>query len=223
MSISSVITRALTETIARQGTARIAFPGGRSAVGLMSELSNASINWSSVYVTLVDERAVDESSDASNAALVKSTLCVKHASEATFESLFVSENAEQSADYLNRYQCSLDIAVLGMGEDGHFASLFPSEIAVPGLDDGRTGFVATGAIGSPSVPRISMTLNQIVSAGLIVLLVSSVAKKDKVMDGLESVSPMNPVSYLFASSHPILVVWPDGEIVTVRDGVMYES
>ena len=51
MSISSVITRALTETIARQGTVRIAFPGGRSAVGLMSELSNASINWSSVYVT----------------------------------------------------------------------------------------------------------------------------------------------------------------------------
>lgn len=223
MSISSVITRALTETIARQGTVRIAFPGGRSAVGLMSELSNASINWSSVHVTLVDERAVDESSDASNAALVKSTLCVKHASEATFESLFVSENAEQSADYLNRYQCPLDIAVLGMGEDGHFASLFPSEIAVPGLDDGRTGFVATSAIGSPSVPRISMTLNQIVSAELIVLLVSSVAKKDKVMDGLESVSPMNPVSYLFASSHPILVVWPDGEIVTVRDGVMHES
>ena len=37
MSISSVITQALAETIARQGTARIAFPGGRSAVGLMSE------------------------------------------------------------------------------------------------------------------------------------------------------------------------------------------
>ena len=155
-------------------------PGGRSAVELMSELSHASIDWSLVCVTLVDERAVDESSDASNASLVKTTLCQNRAETATFEPLFVGDNAEQSAEYLNQQNCPLDIAVLGMGDDGHFASLFPSETAVPGLADGQRGFVATSAIGCPSVPRISMTLNQIMSARLVVLLVSSDAKKDKI-------------------------------------------
>ena len=223
MRIAQVITQALSDTIAQKGNGRIAFPGGRSAVELMSELSHASIDWSSVSVTLVDERAVDETSDASNAALVKSTLCQNAAETATFEPMFIRDNAQQSADQLNQQDSPLDIAVLGMGDDGHFASLFPDEIAVPGLADGQRGFVATGAVGSPSVPRISMTLGQILSAQLVVLLVSSDAKKDKVLDGLKSVDSMNPVSYLLASDHPILVVWPDGDIVTLRNGDLYES
>lgn len=223
MRIAQVITQALSDTLAHNGHGRIAFPGGRSAVELMSELSHASIDWSLVCVTLVDERAVDELSDASNASLVKTTLCQNRAETATFEPLFVGDNAEQSAEYLNQQNCPLDIAVLGMGDDGHFASLFPSETAVPGLADGQRGFVATSAIGSPSVPRISMTLNQIMSARLVVLLVSSVAKKDKVTDGLAAVNPMNPVSYLLASDHPILVVWPDGEVVRVQNGVVHGS
>jgi 6-phosphogluconolactonase len=223
MRIAQVITRALSDTIAQKGHGRIAFPGGRSAVELMSELSHASIDWSSVCVTLVDERAVDESSDVSNASLVKTMLCQNRAETATFEPLFFGDNAEQSAEYLNQQVCSLDIAVLGMGDDGHFASLFPSETAVPGLADGQRGFVATSAIGSPSVPRISMTLGQILSAQLVVLLVSSNAKKDKVMLGLDAVDSMNPVSYLVASDHPILVEWPGGDMVTVHNGVVYES
>jgi 6-phosphogluconolactonase len=223
MSVAQIITQALSETIDRKGSARIAFPGGRSAVDLMSELSNASIDWSSVNVTLVDERAVDESSDASNAALVKSTLCQNRAEKAIFEPMFLADDAEKSADLLNQHNVSLDIAVLGMGDDGHFASLFPSEIAVSGLDDGFIGFVATAAIGSPSVPRISMTLSQILSAELVILLVSSDAKKEKVMDGLESTNPLNPVSYLLASDHPILIAWPDGSMVTVQNGVIHES
>ena len=65
-----------------------------------------------------------------------------------------------------------------------------------------------------------MTLDQSRSAGLC--FAGELGCQERQGDGwLESVSPMNPVSYLFASSHPILVVWPDGEIVTVRDGVMY--
>jgi 6-phosphogluconolactonase/glucosamine-6-phosphate isomerase/deaminase len=68
-----------------------------------------------------------------------------------------------------------------------------------------------------------MTLGQILSAQLVVLLVSSDAKKDKVLDGLKSVDSMNPVSYLLASDHPILVVWPDGDMVTLRNGDLYES
>ena len=223
MSLTQAITRMLSQTIARKGVARIAFPGGRSAIDLMSELSNASIDWSSVRVTLVDERAIDESSDASNARLVKSKLCVNLASDATFEPMLIGDDAASSADQLNRRECPLDIVILGMGDDGHFASLFPSEKAVPGLDDGKAGFVATSAIGSPAVPRISMTLNHILSAQLVVLLVSSEAKEAKVMAGLRSIDAMNPISYLLGSDDPIIVEWPDRTLTTIQRGAIHES
>ena len=223
MSLTQVITRTLSETIARKGIARIAFPGGRSAIDLMSKLSNASIDWSSVRVTLVDERAVDESSDASNARLVKSTVCVNRASDATFEPMLIGDDAASSVDQLNQRECPIDIAILGMGDDGHFASLFPNEIAVPGLDDGKSGFVATSAIGSPTVPRISMTLKHILSAQLVVLLVSSEAKEAKVMAGLRSIDAKNPISYLLASDDPIIVEWPDRTLTTIQRGAIHES
>jgi len=223
MSLTQAITRRLSETIARKGIVRIAFPGGRSAIDLMSELSNASIDWSSVRVTLVDEREVDESSDASNARLVKSKLCVNRASYATFEPMLIGDDAESSADQLNQRECPLDIAILGMGDDGHFASLFPSETAVPGLDDGQVGFVATSASGEPAVPRISMTLKHILSAQLVVLLVSSEAKKAKVMAGLRLIDAMNPISYLLASDDPIIVEWPDRTLTMIKQGAIHES
>ena len=223
MSLTEVITRKLSETIARKGIARIAFPGGRSAIDLMSKLSNALIDWSSVRVTLVDERVVDESSDASNARLVKSTVCVNRASDATFEPMLVGDDAASSVDQLNQRECPIDIAILGMGDDGHFASLFPNEIAVPGLDDGHAGFVATSAIGSPTVPRISMTLKHILSAQLVVLLVSSKAKEAKVMAGLRSIDAKNPISYLLASDDPIIVEWPDRTLTTIQRGAIHES
>jgi 6-phosphogluconolactonase len=223
MSLTQAITRTLSETIARKGIARIAFPGGRSAINLMSELSNASIDWSSIRVTLVDEREVDESSDASNARLVKSKLCVNRASYATFEPMLIGDDAESSADQLNQRECPLDIAILGMGDDGHFASLFPNEIAVPGLDDGQVAFVATSADGEPAVPRISMTLKHILSAQLVVLLVSSEAKEAKVMAGLRSIDAMNPISYLLASDNPIIVEWPDRTLTMIQRGAIHES
>ena len=68
-----------------------------------------------------------------------------------------------------------------------------------------------------------MTLTRILSAELVVLLVSSEEKKDKVMNGLIAMNPMNPVSYLLVSDHPVVVAWPDGEIVTIQRGVIHES
>ncbi|MEC8307808.1 MAG: 6-phosphogluconolactonase [Pseudomonadota bacterium] len=220
MTTGRLIINALKKGILDNGSVRIAFPGGRSAVSLMEELSHSELDWSAVHVTLVDERAVDHSHEASNARLVRSTLCINHAYSALFEPLFVGKDAETSAQLLNQAELLIDIAVLGMGEDGHFASLFPNKSPVQGLADLTDGFVATGPIGSPSVPRISMTLQRILSAPLVVLLVSSDAKQEKVMAGLKAVDPLNPVSYLLASDHLLSVVWPDQSVTTLRKGVV---
>jgi len=219
MTVVETVVTTLEHLIADRGRARIAFPGGRSAVGLMQELATQPLEWSAIDVTLVDERAVPETDQASNARLVKQTLCTDHASLARFEPLLVESDAMHSVRTLNQRECSIDIAILGMGEDGHFASLFPRQSAVPGLGDDVDGFVATDAVGSPSVPRISMTLTRILSAPLVVLLVSSEAKKEKVLAGLRGLDPMNPVSYLLVANHPIVIEWPDGSTETIQGGV----
>jgi hypothetical protein len=54
---------------------------------------------------------------------------------------------------------------------------------------------------------------------LVVLLVSSEAKKEKVLAGLRGLDPMNPVSYLLAANHPIVIEWPDGSTETIQGGV----
>jgi 6-phosphogluconolactonase len=168
----------------------------------------------------VDERAVDLSHEASNAKLVQNSLLVNKAETAIFEPLFNGDAAESSAAAMNQALKPIDVVVLGMGDDGHFASLFPANHPVAGLADDLNGFVATDSVGFPHIPRISMTLNYILSASLVVLLVSSETKRDKVKQGLASVDPLNPISYLLNSLHLITIEWPDGEVATVQNGVL---
>lgn len=213
------IEAALMSALATHKTAHLALPGGRSAIVLMEQLTQSALPWSSIVVSLVDERAVDAEDPASNAKLVRENLLRSKAQVARFVPLFDGISAESSVERLNKEIPSLDVVVLGMGEDGHFASLFPSKHPVAGLADDRLGFVATEVIGSPALPRISMTRAQILSASLVLLLVSSEEKRQKVQAALQGEDPMNPVSYLFSSSRPIHVVWPDGEIMTTTSGV----
>ena len=88
MSAVSVIESELNQLIETRGFARIAFPGGRSALQLMEVLSNVDLAWSSVAVTLVDERSVNHLNEASNSKLVNETLLVNRAGSAVFEPLF---------------------------------------------------------------------------------------------------------------------------------------
>jgi 6-phosphogluconolactonase len=116
MTVVETVVTTLEHLIADRGRARIAFPGGRSAVGLMQELATKPLEWSAIDVTLVDERAVPETDQASNARLVKQTLCTDQASLARFEPLLVESDAMHSARTLNQRECSIDIAILGMGK-----------------------------------------------------------------------------------------------------------
>lgn len=97
MSAVKRVADALDRAIGLRGSARLALPGGRSALSLMQALSEARIDWSSVKVSLVDERAVAEVHPASNARLVRQNLIQNLAIEACFEPLFDGVSAESSA------------------------------------------------------------------------------------------------------------------------------
>ena len=115
---------------ARDG-ASLALSGGNTPKAFMQALARQPLDWSRIAVTLVDERWVPENHPRSNAHLLRENLLQGPASAATFLPLYrATPEPEAALDELERDLATslpwpLDVAVLGMGEDGHTASFFP--------------------------------------------------------------------------------------------------
>lgn len=180
-ALAAELLRVLDAAIARHGRASLAVPGGRTPVPLFERLASAPIAWSQVFVTLTDERWVPESDAGSNAALVRRSLLSGPASAAHFiplrnEAATAAEGAPSATAAL---PLPFDAMVLGMGEDGHFASLFPGN---PGLDealDMRAEPVCV-PMCAPVEPseRLSLNLAAIARSGRLFLLVSGTEKRE---------------------------------------------
>lgn len=216
MESVELIASILIQAVADKGHARIAFPGGKSALALMKNLRQRNLPWENISITLVDERDVPITDKASNERLVRSVMLKSKATLASFEPLRIRETADLSVAVLNQFPNILDIAVLGIGTDGHFASVFPADKAELGLSDTLRGFVATPPRGDPKVIRISMTLCEILSAGTVLLLVDSIEKQAKLIEAFAKPNnPNNPVSYLMAKRQPLYIQWANSKLSTL--------
>jgi len=129
-ALAENVSQILQSAIALKGKASIAVSGGSTPKGFFQMLSNKDIDWKKVTITLADERWVDINSDASNTRLVHENLLQNYAAAAKFFHLKQGVNlCEETLADLNLAANSsllpLDVLILGMGEDGHTASLFP--------------------------------------------------------------------------------------------------
>ncbi|MDG1750940.1 MAG: 6-phosphogluconolactonase, partial [Thalassotalea sp.] len=120
----------LSNSVAIKGKASIAVSGGSTPKGFFTALSQKELPWSDITITLADERWVSMESDASNTRLVHENLLQNNAVNAKFFHLKQGEKlCEETLSDLNLAASSsllpLDVLILGMGEDGHTASLFP--------------------------------------------------------------------------------------------------
>ncbi len=127
-ALTQAVGAALQTVLARRERACLAVSGGSSPTLFLQTLSMSELVWSRIDTTLVDERWVDEHHAASNAALVRSTL-LQNKAKATHFMPLVDVSCEPSLhlQQLNADKLFVhlpDVAVLGMGEDGHTASLF---------------------------------------------------------------------------------------------------
>ena len=149
----------------------IILSGGKSPMGFYKLLAKQNVDWLNYKITLSDERDVNSDHKLSNEGIIKSVI-----NNDEFNNSFISlrdRNAEQKLNNINKYQFCL----LGMGMDGHFASIFPE---MNNLNDAYNLSDSLISIpnGFPDVPRISMTLNEINKADEIILLVKDKAKID---------------------------------------------
>jgi 6-phosphogluconolactonase len=156
------------------GTAQLAVSGGTTPRHFFKALAAEKLDWDRVAVQLVDERCVPPDSDQLNAHLVRDTLMQGPAARASFTPMYqhsalsAEDAARRAADGLP--EDGFDVLVLGMGTDGHTASLFPAgDRLAEALDvDGTARVIAMRAPGA-GVPRLTLTLAEILKARSIIL------------------------------------------------------
>jgi 6-phosphogluconolactonase len=164
---------------ARRGGS-IVLTGGSSVAGAYREAARLEPDWSKVTVWWGDERSVPPEDERSNYRLAKENL-LDHLLKQPHEVHRIRGELPpaEAADELDRALegAGLDLMLLGLGPDGHMASLFPGK---PQLEvrDRRAAYGPAGL--EPFVDRVTMTVPTIVSAGRIVFLVTGADKADAV-------------------------------------------
>ena len=201
---------ALEAALAARGHACLAATGGRSPGPVYDRLSRTELDWGRVSVTLSDDRFVPATDPRSNTALVRQRLLVERAAAAAFVPLYTAaptpQIAAEAAEPLVSALSPFDIVLLGMGEDGHVASLIPgSSVLTAGLDANGKRFVlgVPEAVGDPPCPRITLTLAALAQARSILVLISGLAKRNVVetQEGL-------PVHALIAQARgAVRILW----------------
>mgnify|MGYP000473160623 FL=1 len=129
-ALAEQVSTLLQSALALKGKASIAVSGGSTPKGFFKALSEKDLDWKKVTITLADERWVDINSSDSNTRLVHEHLLQNKATAAKFFHLKQGEHLcdETLVDLnlaANNTLLPLDVLILGMGEDGHTASLFP--------------------------------------------------------------------------------------------------
>lgn len=219
-ALAADIAQRLLETLRRQTSATLFVSGGKSPIALFKALAARALPWHAITISLADDRCVDNQHDASNALLVRTHLLQGYAAAAKFVPLVdVAPNASMAEPQVLANEATravnalggIDVLVLGMGADGHTASLFPQ---APQLDIGLDLAQAAGCIAtSPQTApfeRVSLNLSAILSAKHIAVAIGGGADKHAVYAQLKTApSKALPLSYVLhrTANKPSIGVW----------------
>lgn len=203
-ALAQAVADNLRQLLEKQSTVTLAVSGGRSPIAFFQALSQQSLDWQNVYITLVDERIVPTTDDDSNTKLVRQYLLQNQAQQAQWIPLIADEalnlTTQDVVAMALKYFKQPDIVILGMGNDGHTASLFPQ---APQFSDGINRdypqpLLHTTPITAPH-ERISMTLATIEHAQFVYLAIAGEEKKEIYHLAVQAENAQYPISYVLNS------------------------
>lgn len=213
--LAAQIAAGLAAAIGARGLASLVVSGGRTPQRLFEMLRAQALDWSRVCIALADERWVDPADGASNEKLVRDVLLKDRAASARFLGL---KNGAPTPDLgavsawetFARVPRPFDAVLLGMGDDGHTASLFPGS---PNLPSALNQAAAAGCVGmwSPQPPqaRLSLNLTALLDSRRIVVLISGDSKW-RTLGEAQAPGPVEdmPVRAVLRQSRtPVDVLW----------------
>jgi 6-phosphogluconolactonase len=180
-ALAQHVARRLKEDLARQEQAVLVVSGGRSPVPLFQALAIQSLVWSRVAITLADERWVPPDHPDSNEGLVRAHLLKQRAATALLVPLWTGDATPEAAvpavaAALTALPRPFSGVILGMGEDGHIASLFPDALELAEGLRTEAPVLAVRPSHAPH-PRLSLSLHALLQSRDIVLMISGAAKR----------------------------------------------
>ena len=172
---------AIAETITGRDATRIALAGGSTPLGCYAQLARRDLPWGRVTVFFGDERCVPPFDPDSNYALAHRSL-LQHVAPASVHRISAELGPETAAA---RYEplvaaAPLDLVLLGIGTDGHTASLFPGNAAL----DASTYVAPVFGAPKPPAQRVTLTLRALREARRVIVLVSGPDKAEAVRRAL---------------------------------------
>ncbi|WP_419420960.1 6-phosphogluconolactonase [Legionella sp. D16C41] len=164
----------LTDAIVARGQAYLVVSGGKTPQNLFNLLAETDLAWDKVTILLADERWLPAENADSNEGMLKRHLLINKAAKANYISLLAkSTKPEEELTEIEARLANLpqfDVVILGMGEDGHTASLFPCSKEIhKGLSASDAAAIVVNPTTAP-YKRISLTKNRLLNSRYIFLL-----------------------------------------------------
>ena len=198
-----------------RGDCVLALSGGKTPVPAYEKLAKAKLNWKKVTIVPVDDRLVDVTDPASNVGMLAKTFLPKGGRvmplSAENKDYKAAGNAADAR--LQDLHWPPDLVLLGMGDDGHTASIFPGPDLEAALDAPKVRR-AIGVMPDPlpkdaPYPRVTLTRAAILSSRSLMVVVTGAAKRKvlekAISDGAGSKLPIGRV--LAELDQPIDIHW----------------
>lgn len=200
------IAQALSGAVTTRGEGCAALSGGSTPAPAYRTLASMPLDWPKITFAQVDERFVPVSDEASNASMIERALAPAFAQGAKFAPMyFAVDSVERAADRAEALYAPLriDVALMGMGADGHTASWFPGSAQLSDAlspDTSRSVVALKAPQAQGSAERLTLTRRAIARAGHVILLITGAEKRARLEQAVASGDA--PVGALFAPEMP---------------------
>ncbi len=183
--VTSKIKKILNHSIRTNNKASIIISGGSSPINILHDLDNTDICWQKINVMLLDERLVDIKNKNSNESNLKENFFKNYSKSAKYQSI-------RSLKIDNK----IDVAIMGFGIDGHFASIFPCHINDKKFIDvtKEPMILKTSQMGKPHVNRLTMNLSAFSRVENIFIVINSEQKLKVIKEAKKNIKL--PIHYL---------------------------
>jgi len=188
----------LMDSISFNDEASIVVSGGSSPTNFLQALDNIDLEWHKVRIMLLDERLVDVKDKKSNEKTLKDNFFKNYSKSAHYQSI-------RNLEFSN----NIDIAILGFGLDGHFASIFPCHLNENKFIDinSKPKILKTKEMGDPRVARLTFNLAAFSKVKNISIICNS-NEKFKVINDAKNNSNL-PLHHLLKLEYPNIEVIKD--------------
>lgn len=210
----------LEQACVNQGKASFMVSGGSTPAPLYKKLARRVMSWPRIDVALVDERWVDEKSQSSNAAFIRKTLLTHNAAGVKFTGLKTKENClyqglSKATSQYQQLKAPWDLTLLGMGADGHTASIFPNaEGTEDALNESQQQLLSAirakrSEVTGDNVERLTLSRFGLLKSKEIVLLITGQQKLEVYRKALAQTDHNKmPISAVLQQTKvPLQVFW----------------